>query len=67
MALGVALAMWVLTQETMLLLISAGALYRLFSRDYPEEDDNGALTQYIGLIVLLSLLVLMTNHALRVS
>ncbi len=64
MALGAALAMWIMTQETMLLLISAGALYRLFSRDYPAEDDNGALTQYIGLIVLLSLLVLMTSSHL---
>jgi len=67
MALGAALAMWVMTQETMLLLISGGALYRLFSRDYPAEDDNGALTQYIGLIVLLALLVLMTDHAIRPS
>jgi Zn-dependent protease len=67
MALGVALAMWVLTQETMLLLISGGAVYRLFSKDYPAEDDNGVLTQYVGLIVLLSLLVLMTNHALRLN
>jgi Zn-dependent protease len=67
MALGAAIAMWVMTQETMLLLISAGALYRLFSRDYPAEDDNGALTQYIGLIVLLALLVLMTDRAIRPS
>ncbi|HUJ48794.1 MAG TPA: site-2 protease family protein [Bryobacteraceae bacterium] len=67
MALGAALAMWVMTQETMLLLISAGAVYRLFSRDYPAEDDNGALTQYIGLIVLLALLVLMTNRPLSPS
>jgi len=64
MALGAALAMWVMTQETMLLLISAGAVFRLFGKDCPAEDDNGALTQYIGLIVLLSLLVLMTNRVL---
>jgi Zn-dependent protease len=64
MALGAALAMWIMTQETMLLLISAGAVYRLFSRDYPAEDDNGVLTQYIGLIVLLAVLVLMTNRGL---
>ena len=64
MALGAALAMWVMTQETMLLLISAGAVYRLFSRDYPADEDNGVLTQYIGLIVLLALLVLITNHGL---
>ncbi len=67
MALGAAIAMWVMTQQTMLLLISVGALYRLFSRDYPAEDDNGALTQYIGLIVLLALLVLMTDRAIRPS
>lgn len=58
-ALGVALVMWAVTQETMLLLIAIGATYRLFSKDYAAENDNGALTQYVGLIVLLSLLVLM--------
>jgi hypothetical protein len=51
----------------MLLLISGGAVYRLFSKDYPAEDDNGVLTQYVGLIVLLSLLVLMTDRSLRLS
>lgn len=61
MALGVTLVMWAITEETMLLLIAAGALYRLFSKDYPAEDDNGVLTQYIGLIVLLAMLVLMTS------
>ena len=63
-ALGVALVMWMLTQETMLLLISIGAGYRLFSKDYAPEPDNMALTQYVGLIVLLSLLVLMSSPAL---
>jgi Zn-dependent protease len=64
MALGVAVAMWVMTQELMLLFIGAGALYRLFSRDYADHDDNMVLTQYIGLIVLLALLVLMTSAPL---
>ena len=59
-ALGAAIAMWAITQETMLLLIALGAGYRLFSKDYAAENDNGVLTQYIGLIVLLALLVLMT-------
>jgi len=67
MALGVVLAMWVLTQETMLLLIAIGAGYRLFSKDYPAEDDNGALIQYVGLIVLLSLLVLMCTPSVRAA
>jgi Zn-dependent protease len=67
MALGAALVMWAITEETMLLLIAAGALYRLFSKDYPVEEDNGVLTQYVGLIVLLAMLVLMTSGAARPS
>jgi hypothetical protein len=63
MALGITLVMWAITEETMLLLIALGALYRLFSKDYPAEDDNGVLMQYAGLIVLLSMLVLMTASA----
>jgi Zn-dependent protease len=67
MALGAALAMWAITQQTILLLIALGAGYRLFSRDYPMEDDNSVLTQYIGLIVLLSLLMMMTDRIVRPS
>jgi Zn-dependent protease len=67
MALGVAIVMLVITEQMMLLLIAAGAAYRLFSKDYPAEEDNGILVQYSGLIVLLSLLVLMTSTSGRVS
>lgn len=66
-ALGVAVAMWALTEQTMLLLIALGAGYRLFSRDYPQEGDNGALTQYVGLVVLLSLLVLMCTQQVHTA
>src|SRR5579872_4581938 len=55
-ALASVLVMWALTEDTMLLLIGLGALYRLFSKDYPAEPDNLTLVQYISLIVLLSLL-----------
>jgi Zn-dependent protease len=67
MALGATLAMFVFTGEMMLLMIGAGVLYRLFSKDYPPEDDNGVLMQYIGLIVLLSLLVLMTARSTPIA
>jgi len=59
-AAGVAIAAWAFTHQTILLLIALGAGYRLFSRDYPAEEDNIVLTQYIGLIVLLALLASMT-------
>lgn len=57
-ALVIALVMWALTEETMLLLIALGAVYRLFSKDYPEEPDNLTLVQYGGLVVFLSMLIL---------
>lgn len=64
---AVAVAIWAFTHQTILLLIALGAGYRLFSRDYPAEDDNGVLVQYVGLIVLLSLLMLMTDRTLSAS
>ena len=66
-ALGVTLVMWAVTEQTMLLLIALGAGYRLFSKDYPAEDDNGALMQYVGLMVLLAMLVVMTSGGARPS
>jgi Zn-dependent protease len=65
---GVAAAgMWAVTHQTILLLIALGAGYRLFSRDYPEHDDSIVLMQYVGLIVLLSMLMVMTDHTLGTS
>jgi Zn-dependent protease len=64
---AVAIAIWALTHQTILLLIALGAGYRLFSRDYPADDDNVVLMQYAGLIVLLSMLMMMTDRTLRAS
>jgi Zn-dependent protease len=66
-AAGAAIAIWAFTHQTILLLIALGAGYRLFSRDYPVDDDNVVLTQYIGLIALLSLLMMMTDRSLSAS
>ncbi len=64
---GVAVAIWAFTHQTILLLIALGAGYRLFSRDYPAEDDNVVLMQYAGLIVLLSMLMTMTDRTISAS
>jgi len=66
-AAAVAIGMWAVTHQTILLLIALGAGYRLFSRDYPAEDDNIILMQYAGLIVLLSMLMVMTDRSLSGS
>lgn len=59
--LALSLIMWAITEESMLLFISLGALYRMFSKDYAEEQDTPVLLQYGGLIVLLSILFLLCN------
>lgn len=55
-ALATALVMWAITEESMLLFVAAGALYRVFSKDYPGHRDTPVLLQYCGLVVLLSIL-----------
>jgi Zn-dependent protease len=62
-ALAVALIMWLITQESMLMLVSLGAGYRMFTKDCPAEPDRGALFQYAGLVALLSLLWLFCGGA----
>jgi Zn-dependent protease len=64
-ALIAVLTMWVVTQETMLLLIAIGAGYRLFRKDFPDPGANMTLPHYVGLIVLLSMLVLMSIQSPR--
>jgi Zn-dependent protease len=64
---GVAIAIWAFSHQTILLLIALGAGYRLFSRDYPAEEDNVILMQYVGLIVLLSMLMAMTDRIASAS
>jgi len=54
MATGVALVLWAVTSETVLLLISLGGIYRFFTHDAPEQPDNVALFQYVGLLAALS-------------
>ncbi len=63
----VAILIWAFTHQTILLLIALGAGYRLFSRDYPADEDNIVLLQYAGLIVLLSMLMMMTDRTLSAS
>src|SRR5579872_28636 len=60
--LGIALVLWVVTGESMLLLIALGALYRLFSHDYPEQADRGVLIQFVGLLAVFAALLLLIDR-----
>lgn len=60
--LAVALILWAVTEESMLLFVSLGAAYRLFTKDDPQEPDNGVLLQFAGLLIALSVLFLLCGR-----
>ena len=52
--LVVALVLWMLTSDTILMIIALGAGYRLFTKDAPEQPDNVVFFQFAGLLAALS-------------
>ncbi len=62
MVLGTMLGMWYLSSETMFFLIALGATYRMFTKDLPEDEDNGILYQLVGLLVAFGLFSMWTAH-----
>jgi Zn-dependent protease len=56
--LAVFIIMWLLTGEGLLVLLAAGAAYRLFTNDYASTADRGVLVQFATLAVLLAILSL---------
>ena len=51
-----AASLWWMTHESMLLLIAGVSVYRLFTRDWPEESDHGGLVRFASLLVALAIL-----------
>ncbi|MBI2686152.1 MAG: site-2 protease family protein [Acidobacteria bacterium] len=56
--LGAVLAMWAITGDAVFLLVGLGGIYRMFSRDYPEEGDVPVLGRYVALVIVLGLVCL---------
>jgi Zn-dependent protease len=54
MLLVVALGLWAITSQGMLLLIALGLVYRLFTKDQVEQGDDIGVMQYAGLLVTLT-------------
>lgn len=45
------LLLWLWTSETMLAIVGAGAVYRWFTKDAPQESDQPVFLQFIGLLI----------------
>jgi Zn-dependent protease len=55
---GVILLMWVVSKEGLLLLILIMAGIRAFAGPFPGETDRRSVVEYVGLVVLLSLMTM---------
>ena len=51
-------AAWFLTSEGILLLLLAGAVFRIFQKEVPTEPDRRALIEYTALVAALSALAM---------
>jgi Zn-dependent protease len=62
-----AVALWLVSSNPMLLLIGLGCGYRLFTRDQQAEPDNQGLMQFLGLLVALTVVVMLSAGSAAVG
>jgi Zn-dependent protease len=56
--------LWLWTSETMLIIVALAAVWRLFSKDAPEQPDHGVLYQFVGLLAALGAVYFFTPAGL---
>ncbi len=54
--------MWYWSGETMFFLIALGAIYRLFTKDAPEQHDQSVFLQFVALLAAFGFLSMWTTH-----
>jgi Zn-dependent protease len=57
-----AAALWWVTGEVMLGLVTLGAIYRLFTKDAAQEPDNVGMGQFLGLLAGLSIVAMLAGR-----
>jgi Zn-dependent protease len=62
--LASALGLWLYTGEGIFIFVAAGATWRLFTRDKPQQSDWGTWAYYVGLLVALAVIFHATPNAL---
>jgi Zn-dependent protease len=60
-----AAVLWYVTKEVMLGLVTAGAIYRLFTKDAAQEPDNTGMFQFLGLLAALSTIATLAERHAR--
>jgi Zn-dependent protease len=55
--LAVMIGTWLLTREGFLIVLAVLTTFRLFTRDWPDDGDDKALSQFCALILVLGVLL----------
>jgi hypothetical protein len=51
----------------MLLLVALGCAYRMFTRDWQAQPDNRGLAQFLGLLVALSAVLMLSAGSAAIA
>ena len=62
--LAAALAVWLYSGEAIFFLVAAGVVWRLFTKDKPDQDDWSTWLYYVALMAALGVVLRMTPAAL---
>ncbi len=54
--LAILLFAWLFTFQGLLLVLAAGSVYRLFTKDFPQQRDPVVLAQFASLVICLTIL-----------
>jgi Zn-dependent protease len=65
--LAAAFGLWAVTSTPMLLLVAIGCGYRMFTRDWETEPDQQGLAQFVGLMVALAAIFVLSAAPAAVS
>lgn len=60
----VAATLWIITSGPMLILVAAACAYRMFTKDWQTEPDNQGFMQFVGLLVALTVISVLSSSAI---
>ena len=60
--LGAAVVLWAVSSNPMLFLVAAVCAWRMYTKDWQAEPDNVGLMQYVGLMVMLTAVMMLSGR-----
>ena len=62
MLLAIAVGLWALSSQTMMLLVAIGLTFRMFTKDAADEPDSTGFMQFSGLLAALTTVIVLAQR-----